>query len=53
MLNLLKLDREYSKTNYEIEKLESQLSELRDHKVRLRYFYTKYYKKSSEVLKNV
>lgn len=52
MINLKKLDNEYVKTNSEIDKLELELSELKDHKVRLRYFYNTYYKKQSEVLLN-
>jgi len=44
MMKLKELDREYIKTNNEIDKLENELSELKDHKVRLRFFYNRYYK---------
>ncbi len=57
MISLKQLDKEYIKTNREIDKIEIELQELKDHKVRLKYFYEKNYKnkvehkKISEVLK--
>jgi len=50
MIKLKELDREYVKTNNEIDKLENELRELKDHKVRLRFFYNRYYKNRNEVL---
>lgn len=58
MISLKQLDREYIKTNREIDKIEIELQDLKDHKVRLKYFYETYYKnkpitkKINEVLKH-
>jgi len=47
---LKELEHDYFKTSNEVDQLENKLTELREHKLRLRFFYEQY--KKEEVLKN-